>query len=300
MPTVSFFASFIWGSVIILSGYYNGWKKSLLIAVINLLIIYQLGGWGSVMAASALIIIPAMIMSALVDYKRDYYEIRSWGVWGAVACVLLYLGTSYYQMGPGGAENLQKAMQDYIGQVLEMSRNSEMVRIYAQRGISWQYIEDSFQSFGRNLLLHLPALYCLQGVAVAFLALWGASWFAQRKGLPVLSRKDYRDEIMPWQLTWVVILALSLWLWGRDDLSAVYYAGSNLLLFMAPITMYYGLAGFIYRAALMSPRARKWAIIFLVVMSLVFFVSVVIFLALLGLFDALLDYRKIRTRKGEP
>jgi uncharacterized protein involved in outer membrane biogenesis len=49
----------------------------------------------------------------------------------------------------------------------------------------------------------------------------------------------------------------------------------------------------------MQPTAQKIAALILIVLSIIFALSAIIFLALLGLFDSLLDYRKLRNQKEE-
>jgi len=86
-------------------------------------------------------------------------------------------------------------------------------------------------------------------------------------------------------------------LWGRDQLSAIYYAGSNILLISVPIALYYGLAAIVYMIRRFQKRTRKILVIVLVVLSLLFTASAIIFLTVIGLFDSLLDYRRLRTKE---
>lgn len=98
-------------------------------------------------------------------------------------------------------------------------------------------------------------------------------------------------------MAWVVIVGLVLWLWGRDQLSAIYYAGSNILLITVPIALYYGLAAVVYKVRRYQGRIRRVIAIVLVVLSLLFTASAIIFLTVIGLFDSLLDYRRLRAKE---
>jgi len=86
-------------------------------------------------------------------------------------------------------------------------------------------------------------------------------------------------------------------LWGRDQLSAIYYAGSNILLITVPIALYYGLAAVVYKVRRYQGRIRRVIAIVLVVLSLLFTASAIIFLTVIGLFDSLLDYRRLRAKE---
>ena len=112
-------------------------------------------------------------------------------------------------------------------------------------------------------------------------------------------KRPYDQEVMPWQLVWVVIAGLSLWLIGREEMSLVYYTGSNLLVVLVPIAVYFGLATVIYKLKQRKTSTRNWIITFLVIITVIFPLSAIIFLAVVGLFDSLLDHRKLRVEKGD-
>ena len=102
---------------------------------------------------------------------------------------------------------------------------------------------------------------------------------------------------MPWQLVWVFIAGLGLWLWGREETSAAYYIGSNILAVIAPIALYYGFAVTLYVLKRMPIKRNFGLIVLAVVFVTIFTVPIIIMLGLIGLFDALIDYRKIRWQK---
>jgi hypothetical protein len=130
-----------------------------------------------------------------------------------------------------------------------------------------------------------------------FFMLFLASFRCQKRNLNRLIRKPFDQEIMPWQMAWAVILGLALWLWGRDQLSTIYYIGSNILLLTVPIGLYYGLAAVVYKIRQYKQRTRRIMVIVLAVLSLLFTASAIIFFTVIGLFDSLLDYRRLRTKE---
>jgi uncharacterized protein YybS (DUF2232 family) len=299
VPNLSFLAAVFWGIVLVLGGYYTSRSKLLAVFAINILVLYLTGGWGGIGYLLSLAGIPSLIMGLLLARGKGYYELRKWGAISAVLSILFFLGISYQSTGASGVNALQQEVQSYIQEVLDMSKSSEMVQLYEERGISWAEIEASFKSLGRNMVLHLPAILALQAVLAVYIILLGSSLYGSGRKEPILQRKPFREETMPWQLAWLVILGLSLWLWGRDEMSVPYYAGSNILLFMAPLTVYYGLATITCQIGRLGPKGRRWGIAVFIVLTLVFSVPAFIFIGLLGLFDSLLDYRKLRGKKEE-
>ena len=147
--------------------------------------------------------------------------------------------------------------------------------------------------------MHLPAYYCIQAILAVYLTLILSSYISRKKKLPILSRKPFREEKMPWQLAWVIIIALSLWLWGKDEMLYLYYLGSNMLVVAAPVTVYYGIAGITYQWSKSTPRGRRWILILLTINIVLLPLAAIIFIGLLGLFDSLLDYRKLDHKKEE-
>ena len=149
----------------------------------------------------------------------------------------------------------------------------------------------------KNIFNHLPALFFLQAILLVFLILYFSSLLAAKRKLPVLQRQPFSEEIMPWQLAWLVIAGLGCWLLGREEMQLIYYAGSNILFIMVPITVYYGTSHLVYRLKRWQGKSKKWVIALIIMVTLFFTVSAIIFIGLMGLFDSLLDYRKLRRKK---
>jgi uncharacterized protein YybS (DUF2232 family) len=126
-----------------------------------------------------------------------------------------------------------------------------------------------------------------------------SAYISRKRKLGILARRPFREEIMPWQFAWGIILALTLWLMGRDERTNLYYIGSNLLVIAAPITVYYGLSGLAFRWQKLSSRYKRYALTLLIFVGIITTIPAIIFIGLLGLFDSLLDYRKLRYKKEE-
>jgi len=219
------------------------------------------------------------------------------GVTVAVIAISLLLGGLYYSTGDMGMVQLEQEIAAQVEEIVEYYDDVGLMNIYEEQGISAQELKEALVSFMGAAVRHLPAFYYLQAIMAVFFMLFLASFWCQKRNLNRLIRKPFDQEIMPWQMAWVVILGLALWLWGRDQLSTVYYIGSNILLLTVPIALYYGLAAVVYRIRQYKQRTRRIMVIVLAVLSLLFTASAIIFFTVIGLFDSLLDYRRLRTKE---
>ncbi|HQA07796.1 MAG TPA: DUF2232 domain-containing protein [Syntrophomonadaceae bacterium] len=194
-------------------------------------------------------------------------------------------------------EQVEQQMEAQVEETIKYYEDSGLMELYEKQGLSSEEVKKALLSFMRAAVRHLPAFYYLQAIMAVFFMLFLASFWGQKRNLNRLIRKPFDQEIMPWQMAWVVIVGLVLWLWGRDQLSAIYYAGSNILLITVPIALYYGLAAVVYKVRRYQGRIRRVIAIVLVVLSLLFTASAIIFLTVIGLFDSLLDYRRLRAKE---
>jgi len=236
-------------------------------------------------------------MSFLAQQGRDYYYLQRWGVIMAVAGVTILLGWLYITSGDLGMEQIEQQMEAQVEETIKFYEDSGLMKLYEEQGMSPEQVKQALLSFMTAAVRHLPAFYYLQAIMAVFFMLFLASFWVQKRNLNRLIRRPFDQEIMPWQMAWVVIVGLILWLWGRDQLSAIYYAGSNILLISVPIALYYGLSAIVHMVRRYQGRTRRIMVIVLVVLSLLFTASAIIFLTVIGLFDSLLDYRRLRTKE---
>jgi len=269
----------------------------LLIFLLIVLLLYGLAGWISLSAALVFYGIPSFIIGTLLSRGKSYNELLRGGMFTLVLTVSIFLGLSYNSLGDAGIHILQKEMQRYTQESLDWSEESGMLAFYEESGISRAEMEEAFTDLGETVFYHLPALFFLQAIVLAYLILYLSSLLAQKRKLPVLQRPPYSEQIMPWQLSWLVIAGLACWLLGRDEMQVVYYIGSNILFVMTPVTVYFGTSHLVYRLKHWKGKSKNWMIALIVLLSLIFTVSAIIFIGLMGLFDSLLDYRKLRRKK---
>lgn len=297
LPFLTVVVAILWGCSLLLSALYLDQKRLITVIIINIIIVLSVSGLEETLFLLAFFIIPAVVISLGAQQDRDYYQLQRRGVTVAVIAISLLLGGLYYSTGDMGMVQLEQEIAAQVEEIVEYYDDVGLMNIYEEQGISAQELKEALVSFMGAAVRHLPAFYYLQAIMAVFFMLFLASFWCQKRNLNRLIRKPFDQEIMPWQMAWVVILGLALWLWGRDQLSTIYYIGSNILLLTVPIALYYGLAAVVYRIRQYKQRTRRIMVIVLAVLSLLFTASAIIFFTVIGLFDSLLDYRRLRTKE---
>ena len=299
-PYLTFIAAIVWGVSLVLGGYYLKGKQIASIFGLNLIILYGLTGNNGLFFALSFFGLPSFLMGYMLGrHQKEYYELQRWGLVSAVLAVSLFLALAYYNVGQAQINNMQLEVEKYMQESLVMTEDSGILKLYEEQGVSRAELKNSITLVAKGLIMHLPAFYYLQSMLTVLIILSLSAYVSRKRSLPILTKKPFSEEIMPWQFAWGIILALSLWLWGRDEMNAWYYAGSNLLVILAMVAVYFGLSGLAYRWKNINPRRKNWILILFIIVSLAFTLPAIIFIGLLGLFDSLLDYRKVRTIKEE-
>lgn len=298
IPQLTFLLAIAWGAALIVSSLYLERIKVLLIFIINIFLLYGIAGGSTVFFYLSFFGAAVLVMTILSTARSDYYRLQKWGLITAVIGVSLFMAMIYLNTGEIGMAEMEAQLGSYLENTIETYEESGVFDIYEERGISKTEVEGKFAEILSSIVWHLPAFYYLQAIMVVFFMLLLASFLSLKRNIQRLKKKPYAQEIMPWQLVWVVIAGLGLWLWGKDQANTIYYIGSNILLVMAPITVYFGLSALVYKLGHNKTSRSKIIIVLLIVLSFVFPFSALIFLSLIGLFDSLLDYRKLRL-KGE-
>jgi len=288
----------LWGAVLITAGLYLKRTQLLVLFLANIAVLFSVGGLTAVfvMTIGGLAI---MVMSYVAWRGGYYYQLQKAGIAIAVVGLSLFLGLMYFQIHDTWERDLQSGINEYIDQTMQSYEQSGLAKIYADQGITKEEVIQKAREFSRTTVRHMWAICYLQVIMTVFFALLLASFINRKSPDERLKKKPYSQEIMAWQLVWLVIAGLALCVWGNKQGNGLFYVGSNILVVLLPITVYYGLAAVIYKIRQMRDTTQRWFIIALVVLSTIFLPSALIFFSIFGMFDALLDYRKLRIKKGD-
>jgi len=299
-PFAALLSAIVWGAVLITAGKKLTRTQLLVLFLANIAGMYFAGGLVNIIYIMTLSGLALMTMSYMAWRGGNYYDLQKAGVAIAVVGLSLYLGINWFETQYDWKQDLKKEINTYIEETMKTYDESGLAEIYAEQGISKEDFRQSAREVSRTILNHLWAIFYLQVIMTVFFALLLALYISRKSGDERLKKKPYRQEIMAWQLVWVIIAGLALCLWGSyQENQQLFYIGSNILVVLTPITVYYGLAAVIFKIGQMQETPRRWFTIILVVLSTVFLPSALIFFSIFGMFDALLDYRKLRIEKGD-
>jgi hypothetical protein len=298
-PSLTMVAAIFWGGSLILAGIYLSWKQIAGIIVFNIALIYTFAGANLLVYYLSFFGLAALVMSFLANRGQDYYHLQKWGITAAIIGVTLFILLIYVNTGEIGVAEMEQQLDTYLQENMQQFEQSGLIEAYEKRGISREDLEDGINNMIQTISRHLPACYYIQAILAAFFMLFVAAFMCRKANLERLRKRPYKSEIMPWQLAWVVIIGLALWLWGKGNMNSLYYTGSNILAVMVPISVYFGLSAVIFKLMEQKPVSRKWYTMILIVLSIFFLPSAVIFFSIIGVFDALLDYRKLRLEKED-
>ena len=282
-----------------MAGIYLDLKKLLAVTLLSIAILYAVAGVHIPFYHLAFFGLSAIVMSFSANIGKEYYHLQKWGVAAAIIGVTLFTLMIYFSTGQIGTQEMEKQLNIYLQENEQQFEQSGLIELYEERGISREELEDSMQHMVKSFARHLPAFYYLQAILAAFFMLFLAAILCHKAGLERLKKRPFKYEIMPWQLAWVVIAGLALWLLGRAQMNSLYYIGSNILVIMLPISVYFGLAAVAFKLKEQKPVHQKWITIILIILSVLFLPSAIVFFSVIGVFDALLDYRKLRLEKED-
>lgn len=183
----------------------------------------------------------------------------------------------------------QESIQGLVNSVLDQYRQAGMLETFQGQGISETEVINMLESAVNYFVLLTPGLSVISGIA-----LWGAVYYFFARWFPQPGSRIYplMQWRLPWYSIWGMILAIASYLLGDHfQWVALRGFGINLMLIYSAIALVLGTAVFAYllRLPWMS-RLIKAVIIFT---SIVYIQFTVIGLVLLGLFDLVLNIRRL-------
>lgn len=214
------------------------------------------------------------------------------GMVTAGACMVAVAFIGFWLTGINWAE-IQRQLYANIDPMMDLYRQLGLLQSYAQKGITEEVFRQEITRWVGVMLRLLPGIL-ISGAALGAVANYYAAYAVlKRLRIPVVKVAPFREWQLPWYLTWGVILGFAAWL-GGDYLQIAWLAtiGQNILMVYAPFLMIFGLSvGCFYYT---TSRLPKWLKVVLVVLAVFYMHVSLLMLIMLGLFDPLFDYRKLR------
>lgn len=191
-------------------------------------------------------------------------------------------------------QGLQTQMlSDLSNYALDFYRSTGMLNALQQQGVNEAQLRQFLDQYLPFYVLLTPAFIALTSMLEFGTVIYFARrWFYQREKLIPFSR--WR---LPWYAIWGAILALASYMLG-DELAwhALRGVGLNLMVVYAALAMVLGFSVYLY--FLQSPKVPRFLKGMLILVNLFYFFFSFVSIMMFGLFDMVLNFRKLPESEG--
>ncbi len=244
-------------------------------------------------------ILPGWVAGYLVTRRSSLGKVLTGGfAAGVIGFGLFWLYKFHVQASQLSMHSIEIAFVDYFKHVfLPTLEASGLDEYYAAQGLTRSVLKGYFDSFLESLTALRPSLYIAESWVRILLGITIGRFLLRSRGL--LSSPPFTMHRMAWQLDWVIIAGLALWLVGAHwDLELVNQVGANILFLMVPIAFYFGVSLTFY--LIRHWKVRSWVLVVMILVMTFLPIQACLFITVLGVFDPLIDYRNLDGKRGSP
>jgi hypothetical protein len=244
-------------------------------------------------------IIPGVVAGYFVTRSASLGRVLAGGfAAGVLGFGLVWLYQFFAQGIPLGLHSIETAFADYFNHTflptLEISGFSEY---YDSQGLTKPMLKELFQNFLQGLAGLRPGLYILESWIRILLGVAFAKFLLRKQGW--IFSPPFSLQRMAWQLDWVIILGLALWLSGQQwSQGLITQTGANVIFLMTPFAFYFGLSLTAY--LIRHWKIRPWLLVIIGLATIFLPTQALLFITMLGVFDPLIDYRNLDGKRGSP
>ena len=302
-PSLGLFTSILWGYGLVLSGMHISRRSVYLFFCLNVMALYLVFGVSALPLFYTLAVgVPSMFMGMMAADRKEYDLTLRTALLTGTGGTILFLGFMYQAMQRitgTGWDGIKERFSELSGSVLQQLLQSGTFDRYLG-GMTPGEIIAQYDKIMDVILNLSPAFFFIQMLIAVYFVLIFSSMYAQRIGVGYLTKKPLSEEQMPWKLNWLLILGLALALWDYGTGSLLFYAGVNLMCIMAPIGFYYGCGVLSGKYRALPPQKQRLALGGFFLLCIFLAEILMIFITLRGIFDAVVDYRKLNAAKRLP
>ncbi|MDS1030560.1 YybS family protein [Bacillota bacterium LX-D] len=227
---------------------------------------------------------------------RNHWSFGKTLFYGSMAAIGGTIGALGLFFALAGFSPLQFDLQGVVNSSLQMYRQMGVLEKFSQKGISEAELRQMVTQMVTFIQAVIPAYMLLSSLANALLSLLLSRKILQKLRIPIPKAAPFSQWKLPWYFIWPFILGLGAWLFtdylGWPPLKTV---GQNIVIFYFPIFTFIGIAVVKYYFQKIDLLLIKLGLILLAVFNLPVSIS---FLILLGMFDTVLDYRRLGKSKS--
>lgn len=289
--------SFLWGAMAIALLILAAKKGALnmLVMLAAVLLVILVSDSKNIIPFMLLIGIPSLAMAYSLTMFGMFGKVLTFGFVGQILGFMLYWGYLLLMGGHLGIHAVETGFASYFKFTLEALDLTGLTEYYASQGLTKAVLADAFKSFLHSLTIIRPGLYIMEGWIQIMLALISAKLVLGSRGY--LEAQPFTLQKMAWQLDWVLIVGLAAWLVGKQwNIEWPLYIGANIIFLLAPVGFYFGMGLLVY--VFQRWNIRAWLIAAMILLAFFMPVQAFFFIAILGVFDPLIDYRDLDGKRG--
>lgn len=210
----------------------------------------------------------------------------------AIISFLLTFGVSLLISGLNQI-NFVDQLKETIEPTIEMYRSLGLFDKYGTSGLTEENMRQMLAGFINLLIVLFPALIVTYGIMAAFLNYIIGQKILFKIGIPVPQLPPFRNWQLPWWTVWGFIggfgLSLAGSYWQIKTLTTI---GSNIMMVYYPVLFVLGLSVIAYFYHHKLQRAFSYRLLF--IFSVFFFFRYVsLLIPIVGLFDLVMNYRRL-------
>lgn len=289
IPLLGSAAIFVWSVPLMIVVMRHNWPAGILCSLVVLAGAFLLGG-GSVIGLSCGFILVVFGLAYGICFKRGVAPLRTVLIGTVVAGLITAASFLLLKLwGYFSFDAIINEAEKTVQQVLATYESMQLLDNLLPAGMTAEAYKTEILSAFRTLL---PAFFILTAMLMAACNYLFAVLILRRLRLPVRPLPPFRNWHLPWWLVWGVIIALGTLFFGnRWNHEALLMVAQNILYVFAPISLLAGISllAFIYHQFGLGTGGK----VLFWLLFILFSTFTVPFAAFLGVFDMVIDYRKI-------
>ncbi len=291
VPLVGVFTTFVWFVPLVILTIKNGFKNSLIGSIIMFFIISILSLPQNTFMFFIQYVPVALIYCYLFEKKADFKTLISSGLIVSILSSAFRILFMVFVLDIDYSKWLN-SMKKMADETVEFYKTSGLWEQISKGPIKPEDFKEMIYSFSELMANITPAILVTFGLLYAFISLLFTIRILKKKDLPVAEVTSFTKWKLPWQMVWIAIIALSSLLLGDFFGNKILLIiGQNIVYILVPFFLLSGFSAAVY-------FLKKWnlSIIFKIILVAIIVFNFPLFLVLillLGLFDPLVNLRKI-------
>ncbi|MBZ4687751.1 MAG: rane protein-like protein [Clostridiales bacterium] len=292
LPVVGLFTSVVWFIPLIMLSVRNGFKFAVAGIIVLIAVLTVTASPLEALLFSSQHVLIALVYCNLFARKAEFKELLLGGLLAAVLSALTRIAVTVWALGLSYKKWLQY-MRNIADQVIKLYKETGVWEQLTAGPLTGQDLKELLYGFSQTMVNLTPAALTTYGMLIAFIGLLIAIRVLKRNGFWAPDVPEFSRWKLPWQMAWPAIIALAALLLG-DYLANRFFLviGQNLVYVLIPVYVVTGFAAMVFfYNKLKTSVFMKMVFLAIIVFNFPLFLML---LLLLGVFDPLINFRKLK------